>query len=114
MDARFRFFRSGRSFRVWPPVDFPNRPQWGGETHVMFQNASDDTLGFEDTDGALEGSSPGKSHEVPARSTRGFSIATSVVPGNAYVFTVLYPTTADQEPERLAYVADNPEIIIVG
>ena len=115
MDARFRFFKSGNgTLHVWPPVGFANKPQWGGATQVVFENGTTDRIDFVDTDGALTGT-PGQSYSVPPSSTTRFDIAGSVVPGNAYVFTITHRTTAYQDTtEKLAYFAANPEIIIVG
>ena len=114
MDARFRIFKSGNgALHVWPPVGFPTRPAWRGASQVVFENSSQTPVVFADTNGALEGSTPGQQYTLPAQSTVAFNLDRSVVLGNGYVFTIVSPGTLDQE-STFAFVADNPEIIIVG
>jgi hypothetical protein len=111
MDARFRVFRNGNGrVRVWPPVEFPTRPIWPGATKVIFENATDELLTFADPGNAL---APGQTLAVDPRSTGDFKIKRDIDPG-AYVFEIRTPTREGQDTEKLAFVADNPEIIIVG
>jgi hypothetical protein len=115
MNARFRIFRSGNgALHVWPPVGFPTRPAWRGASQVVFENSSQTAVVFEDTNGALEGSTPGQHYTLPAQSTVAFNLDRSVVLGNGYVFTIVSPAPVEQQPTTFAYVAENPEIIIVG
>ena len=106
------FLKNSSGFHAWPPVQSVSKPNWPGAVQLTFQNATSDRVDVEDTDGALEGGAAGTLYSIAARSSRPFAIDERVVPGGVYRFTVRYPVT--DQVQKLAYVADNPEIIITG